>query len=133
MATEYHRDGLLFVDKRVYDPGKAREVARDAETGRVLYRKKSFEFFTAAADGTDIRPERYEDAERFVMKNANAQVWKDEFAMVPYSRTGLHVVKINDRAWRGLRKEASKTGKAMSDLVCELVDRAGWTAEDTGR
>lgn len=131
MAEE--KDGRLKVESRIYDVGRAREVARDPDTGRVLYRKKSFEFFTANADGTDIRPERYEDAERFVEKHSTIAVWREEFAMVPYSRTGLHVVKINDRAWRGLRKQASKTGKAMSDLVCELVDMAGWTAEEKGR
>lgn len=123
----------LTVGVRTYNPAGAREVCRDAETGRVLYRKKTFDFFSADADGCDIRPESYAEAERFVSRNATGEVWKEEFAMVPYSRTGLHVVKINDRAWRGLRREAAITGKAMSDLVCELVDRAGWTEDSRGR
>lgn len=129
MEDSEGRPERLILDNRIYDVGKAREVARDGDTGRVLYRKKSFEFFSANPDGTDIRPERYEDASDFVERNATAAVWKEEFAMVPYSRTGKHVVKINDRAWRGLRAQAAKTGEAMSDLVCYLVERAGWTNE----
>lgn len=121
---------MITPQQRMYDPSTAREVARGE--GRVLYRKKSFEFFTASEDGEDIRPEKYEDAEQFVLRHATGQVWQDEFAMVPYSRTGSHVVKLNDRAWRGLRRESAITGVPISDLVCQLVERAGWASDTRG-
>lgn len=115
---------------RMYEPATAREVARGE--GRVLYRKKSFEFFSAAEDGTDTRPEPYEDAEQFVLRNAPGKVWQEEFAMAPYSRAGSHVVKLNDRAWKGLRRESTITGIPICDLVCQLVERAGWASDTRG-
>lgn len=116
--------------QRMYCPETAREIARDGDT--VLYRKKSFEFFTADADGENIRPIGYAEAEEFVLANAPGQVWQKEFAIPPYDRNGRHVVKLNSHAWCSLRRESTLTGVPISDLVCRLVDQAGWSGNGRG-